>query len=290
MKFSIAASLLVASYEAKFLQKQAQDPKPDAEAAKVKSTEEKVMSNMKEMEGKLSAGSAESNVMMTGKLDVNGPLPADFNALFAQSVAKAASIQGLKNCEADSIKMKETNVLDTPDKPNVIVELVFEGPTECIIEAQRQAADPDSPLIIDTPMYAFLVAKGNEQSGSQNSSQPPAETKKIDLDAEMPFGTLEPFGREDTAQELTESSIKESDQMVDQIERAQIAEEKRAVFRALTRLRGAAIASFDGVASSQTGNIDNYAQGHRWRNTHPLNHLAAQEADVSEWSFPATSD
>ena len=41
--------------------------------------------------------------------------------------------------------------------------------------------------------------------------------------------------------------------MVDQLERAEVAEEKRAVFRALTRLRGAAITSFDGVARSQTG-------------------------------------
>ena len=41
--------------------------------------------------------------------------------------------------------------------------------------------------------------------------------------------------------------------MVDQLERAEVAEEKRAVFRALTRLRGAAITSFDGIARSQTG-------------------------------------
>ena len=60
------------------------------------------------------------------------------------------------------------------------------------------------------------------------------------------------------AQELTEASIHESDAMVDQLERAEVAEEKRAVFRALTRLRGAAITSFDGVARSQTGNIDEY--------------------------------
>merc|ERR1719217_798405 len=78
----------------------------------------------------------------------------------------------------------------------------------------------------------------------------------IDIDTEMPYGELEAFGREDTAQELTESAITESDEMVDQLERAEVAEEKRAVFRALTRLRGAAITSFDGVARAQTGNID----------------------------------
>jgi len=112
----------------------------------------------------------------------------------------------------------------------------------------------------------------------------------FDIDTEMPYGELEPFGREDTAQELTESSIKESDEMVDQLERAEVAEEKRAVFRALTRLRGAAITSFDGVARSQTGNIDEYNKTHKWRKTHPLHHLADEESDISKWAFPDNAD
>jgi len=112
----------------------------------------------------------------------------------------------------------------------------------------------------------------------------------FDIDTEMPYGELEPFGREDTAQELTESSIKESDEMVDQLERAEVAEEKRAVFRALTRLRGAAITSYDGVARSQTGNIDEYNKTHKWRKTHPLHHLADEESDISKWAFPDTAD
>jgi len=108
----------------------------------------------------------------------------------------------------------------------------------------------------------------------------------IDVDTAMPYGDLEPFGREDTAQELTESSIKESDEMVDQLEKAEVAEEKRAVFRALTRLRGAAIASFDGIARSQTGNIDEFSRTHSWRESHPLHHLAMEESDISKWAFP----
>jgi hypothetical protein len=112
----------------------------------------------------------------------------------------------------------------------------------------------------------------------------------FDIDTEMPYGELEPFGREDTAQELTESSIKESDEMVDQLERAEVAEEKRAVFRALTRLRGAAITSYDGVARSQTGNIDEYNKTHKWRKTHPLHHLADEESDISKWAFPDNAD
>jgi len=136
------------------------------------------------------------------------------------------------------------------------------------------------------------------RSGSSDADSKTIDADKMvtgskgsfDIDTEMPYGELEPFGREDTAQELTESSIKESDEMVDQLERAEVAEEKRSVFRALTRLRGAAITSFDGVARSQTGNIDEYNKTHKWRKTHPLHHLADEESDISKWAFPDNAD
>merc|ERR1711865_520502 len=127
-------------------------------------------------------------------------------------------------------------------------------------------------------------------AGERKEGVTPVEEKGIDIDTQMPYGDLEPFGREDTAQELTEQSIKESDGMVDQLERAEVAEEKRSVFRSLTRLRGAAITSFDGVARAQTGNIDEYNKIHKWRKTHPLHHLADEESDVSKWAFPDNAD
>jgi len=151
------------------------------------------------------------------------------------------------------------------------------------------AAEPPVPV----------VAAGNITTNDETSAKPspdaqkdvtPIEEKGLDIDTQMPYGDLEPFGREDTAQELTEQSVKESDDMVDQLERAEIAEEKRAVFRALTRLRGAAIASFDGVARSQTGNIDEYNKIQKWRSAHPLHHLADEESDVSKWAFPNNAD
>lgn len=263
-------------------------------STEVASAEEAIMDKMKALENKLETVDehhAANHVMMTGKLDVNGPLPADFNALFAQSVAKATEVKNI-SCPANQIKVLETNILQsllqTTTKASVIVEIVFQGPAACVHEAQKQAAVADSPLVADTPMYAFLVAKG--ETAADVGAPPKKDDVGVDIDTEMPYGELEPFGREDTAQELTEDSIKESDSMVDQIERAQVAEEKRSVFRALTRLRGAAITSFDGVARSQTGNIDEYNKTHKWRKTHPLHHLAAEEADVTKWAFPASSD
>lgn len=130
----------------------------------------------------------------------------------------------------------------------------------------------------------------DDAAPAQDEAVTPVQEKGIDIDTQMPYGDLEPFGREDTAQELTESSIRESDEMVDQLERAEVSEEKRAVFRALTRLRGAAITSFDGVARSQTGNIDEYNKIHAWRSTHPLHHLADEESDISKWAFPDNAD
>merc|ERR1719353_2663346 len=115
-----------------------------------------------------------------------------------------------------------------------------------------------------------MAPAGNGGDSEERKSEAVRVEKSLDIDTAMPYGDLEPFGREDTAQELTEASIRESDSMVDQLERAEVAEEKRAVFRSLTRLRGAAITSFDGVARSQTGNIDEYNKVHKWRNTHPL--------------------
>jgi len=129
-----------------------------------------------------------------------------------------------------------------------------------------------------------------EDKHKENEMPLPVPQNVLDIDTAMPYGELEPFGREDTAQELTEDSISESNQMVDQLERAEVAEEKRSVFRALTRLRGAAITSFDGVARSQTGNIDEYNKIHQWRKTHPLHHLADEESDVSKWAFPDNAD
>jgi hypothetical protein len=148
----------------------------------------------------------------------------------------------------------------------------------------RSSSTLKSPATIYTPPPAAPLA------GVPPPAAPVAGANSIDIDTQMPYGELEPFGREDTAQELTEASIRESDGMVDQLERAEVAEEKRAVFRALTRLRGAAITSFDGIANSQTGNIDEYNQVHQWRVTHPLNHLADEESDVSKWAFPDNAD
>jgi len=245
------------------------EPKKDGQK------EEQILSKMKTLETELAKKEeAVKGVVTKGRIEVNGPLPADFATKFAQGTAKATG------ADAKEVKVLETNPVSGGGD---VVEVVFEAPADVVKAVEDQAADPESKLASGS-LKEFLVAKDSAAEAT------PVQEKGIDVDTEMPYGELEPFGREDTAQELTESSIKESDEMVDQLERAEVAEEKRSVFRALTRLRGAAITSFDGVARSQTGNIDEYNKTHKWRKTHPLHHLADEESDISKWAFPDNAD
>merc|ERR1719393_1153722 len=244
--------------------------KPDGDA----NNEAQILGKMKTLENELAKKEeAVKGVVTKGRIEVNGPLPADFATKFSQGVSKATG------SDPSEVKVVETNPVSGGGD---VVEVVFEAPADVVKAVEDQAADPDSKLATGS-LKEFLVAKDAAEAT-------PVQEKGIDVDTEMPYGELEPFGREDTAQELTESSIKESDEMVDQLERAEVAEEKRAVFRALTRLRGAAITSFDGVARSQTGNIDEYNKTHKWRKTHPLHHLADEESDISKWAFPDNAD
>lgn len=140
-------------------------------------------------------------------------------------------------------------------------------------EAIRSASSKDSR------------GKESEDSDSHRVGAP----NNLDIKSEIapqPNG-VEPFGNEEPAREMTEASVKESNGMVDQIENAQGVEAKRAVYRALTKLRGAAIASYDGMARAHLKNVDDYNQKHKWREEHPYRHLAEEEGDVAVWAFPS---
>jgi len=260
------------------------------------SSEEEIVSRMKNLEKELAGKEKDAKMPgAPGQLEVNGPLPFDFSEKFAQGVAKAT---GSAPAEVRVVSSKRVQGVDGD-----VEEVHFLASSSVVKAVEDQAADPDSKLASGS-LHNFLVAKdgadgaadaqqevvSDARAETATAADEPCDDKDIDIDTEMPYGELEPFGREDTAQELTEQSVKESDEMVDQLERAEVAEEKRAVFRALTRLRGAAITSFDGIARSQTGNIDEYNKIHKWRRTHPLHHLADEESDISKWAFPDNAD
>ena len=90
------------------------------------------------------------------------------------------------------------------------------------------------------------------------------------------FNKIAPFGKEDTATELQNQASKTQDTLVDAVENAEVAEIKRAVFRALTRLRAASIKEFDTIARLETQSIDAYNDAHHYRGSLSILLLVAQ--------------
>jgi len=115
----------------------------------------------------------------------------------------------------------------------------------------------------------------------QLSSAPEDDlAQEMTHDLEMNFNKIAPFGKEDTAKELQDHAAKTQDTLVDAVENAEVAEIKRAVFRALTRLRAATIKEFDTIARLETQAIDAYNDAHHYRAENPLAHLHEDEAPV----------
>merc|ERR1719218_521781 len=154
----------------------------------------------------------------------------------------------------DEVDAGEPNAPDAEnpnDDPNMVTE--------------QESADDDS----------FL------QVASSNKKAPEDElAKEMTHDLEMNFNKIAPFGKEDTAKELQDHAAKTQDTLVDAVENAEVAEIKRAVFRALTRLRAATIKEFDTIARLETQAIDAYNDAHHYRAENPLTHLHEDEAPV----------
>merc|ERR1719245_119736 len=136
---------------------------------------------------------------------------------------------------------------------------------------------------IDAIGKAKAVLNGADFSFLQTSSVQSPEDKlaaEMTHDLEMNFNKIAPFGKEDTAKELQDHAAKTQDTLVDAVENAEVAEIKRAVFRALTRLRAATIKEFDTIARLETQAIDAYNDAHHYRAENPLAHLHEDEAPV----------
>merc|ERR1719414_1027156 len=114
--------------------------------------------------------------------------------------------------------------------------------------------------------------------------------KEMTHDLEVNFNKIAPFGKEDTAKELQDHAAKTQDTLVDAVENAEVAEIKRAVFRALTRLRAAEIKEFDTIARLVTQAIDEYNDNHHYRNENPLDYLHSDEPAVSSDKYQSFHD
>jgi hypothetical protein len=94
--------------------------------------------------------------------------------------------------------------------------------------------------------------------------------------------SVEPFGNVETAEALQTHAEQAEDVLVDAIENAQVAEIKRATFRALTRLRAAEIKEFDTIARLESQAIDEYNDNHDYRDENPLTYLHDAEPEVGQ--------
>jgi hypothetical protein len=154
------------------------------------------------------------------------------------------------------------------------------------------SAESSSCKSIDTKMPAGISLLLRKQKWTAKASpkplgllqQDPAPedqlAKEMSHDLEMNFNKIAPFGKEDTAKELQDHAADTQDTLVDAVENAEVAEIKRAVFRALTRLRAATIKEFDTIARLETQAIDAYNDAHHYRAENPLSHLHEDEAPV----------
>jgi hypothetical protein len=151
-----------------------------------------------------------------------------------------------------------------------------------VILAQRLAGASESFWCEVEAMFRSIAASALVAAAASSNLRAPEDdlAQEMTHDLEMNFNKIAPFGKEDTAKELQDHAAKTQDTLVDAVENAEVAEIKRAVFRALTRLRAATIKEFDTIARLETQAIDAYNDAHHYRAENPLTHLHEDEAPV----------
>merc|ERR1712107_197488 len=150
-----------------------------------------------------------------------------------------ATVKKPMTADAEDLKSKVMGSEVFQDK---VAQLCQHGGEECETKANEalfcQLLHRPSP-----EDFAARCGSGAPPSLFQLSSTAPEDdlAKEMTHDLEMNFNKIAPFGKEDTAKELQDHAAKTQDTLVDAVENAEVAEIKRAVFRALTRLRAATI-------------------------------------------------
>jgi hypothetical protein len=148
------------------------------------------------------------------------------------------------------------------------------------MEGEKEEAKYCSKIDEKMPALSMMQQPTNFLQVKSKRAPEDELAKEMTHDLEMNFNKIAPFGKEDTAKELQDHAAKTQDTLVDAVENAEVAEIKRAVFRALTRLRAATIKEFDTIARLETQAIDAYNDAHHYRAENPLAHLHEDEAPV----------
>mmetsp|Transcript_69000 Transcript_69000/g.202542 ORF Transcript_69000/g.202542 Transcript_69000/m.202542 type:complete len:221 (+) Transcript_69000:97-759(+) len=188
---------------------------------------------------------------------------ADVDALRSQVVATQAFQNKVKEV-CQTAKTQDLSLCQEKAEGALFCQLLQRSPAEAAQEAVSAACA--KPAV-------FLQVHRHKAPEDELA-------KEMTHDLEMNFNKIAPFGKEDTAKELQDHAAKTQDTLVDAVENAEVAEIKRAVFRALTRLRAATIKEFDTIARLETQAIDAYNDAHHYRAENPLAHLHEDEAPV----------
>mmetsp|Transcript_52025 Transcript_52025/g.111344 ORF Transcript_52025/g.111344 Transcript_52025/m.111344 type:complete len:266 (-) Transcript_52025:42-839(-) len=153
------------------------------------------------------------------------------------------------------------------------------------VSSETEATASSETEAAATPTEPAAAATSTEIAAADTSTEATAEEVSPDTVAR-----IAPFGKEDTAQELQNHAAKTQDTLVDAVENAEVAEIKRSVFRALTRLRAAEIKEFDTIARLETQAIDEYNDAHHYRTENPLQYIHSGESQVVEDKYTSFHD
>jgi len=177
-----------------------------------------------------------------------------------------------------------------PVKPQPVV---VQGPLQGLPLTTSAAATlpattlPATTLLATTLLATTVPATSTAEPVSTSTAAPAGDPKATPITQPLAVGVIVPFGREDTSRELQTHAARTQDTLVDAIENAEVAEIKRSVFRALTRLRAAEIKEFDTIARLETQAIDEYNDNHHYRKENPLEYLSKDATPVSEDKYAA---
>jgi hypothetical protein len=204
----------------------------------------------------------------------------------AQDTKTLADKESAKADTEEQLQLHTDNKVSDTKELMATMQVLGQTHTECdwlmqYYDARKEARSTE----IDALNKAKAVLNGADfsflQVSATRAKAPEDElAKEMTHDLEMNFNKIAPFGKEDTAKELQDHAAKTQDTLVDAVENAEVAEIKRAVFRALTRLRSATIKEFDTIARLETQAIDAYNDAHHYRAENPLAHLHEDEAPV----------
>jgi len=197
-----------------------------------------------------------------------------------QSLAKVMHCEMTKKAAACSSYVSEVAFcLAFADKMNKFSGMA--GAKEEIASCKQiDTKVPQLAMLLQRQHQPMFVQKASSLRHRNMGAPEDDLAREMTHDLEMNFNKIAPFGKEDTAKELQDHAAKTQDTLVDAVENAEVAEIKRAVFRALTRLRAATIKEFDTIARLETQAIDAYNDAHHYRAENPLAHLHEDEAPV----------